>query len=236
MWSAENLPPTTVSTANRSGSVSRVKFFTFLAYFLYEGSDMAPLRSAAREWVMSCPPGTYFTTADVPGTPGSVDSALSRLAGPDGPIQRVRRGVYWRKGTQTRFGSAKPDPVRIALAAAGAGAGPAGATAANTVGLSKQVPRRPHIAVVGRVPKGLRGVQITARVNPHRVLLNPTEIAVLESVRDFDRYAEVPWPRARRRLRKLAAEGGIDLMKLAHVARHERSAGLRDRIADLMNA
>ncbi len=197
---------------------------------------MAAPQSAARDWVMSRPPGTYFTTADVPGTPGAVDSALSRLAGQDGPIQRVRKGVYWRKGTPTRFGTARPDPVQVALVAAGAGAGPAGASAANAVGLSTQVPRRPHIAVVGRAPKGLRGVQITARSNAHRVLLSPTEVAVLESVRDFDRYAEIPWQRARQRLRKHATDGTIDLTKLAIVAGHERSAGLRDRIANLVNA
>lgn len=193
-------------------------------------------KAEVRDWVISRAPGTYFTTADVPGTFGSVDSALSRLAGPDGPIQRVRQGVYWRKGTQTRFGSAKPDPAQIALVAAGAGAGLAGASAANAVGLSTQVPWQPHIAVVGRAPKGLHGVQITARANPHRVLLSPTEVAVLEGLRDFDRYAEVPWPRARQRLRKLAADGTIDLVMVADVAAHERSAGLRDRIADLVNA
>jgi hypothetical protein len=197
---------------------------------------MAPPRSAVRDWVLSRPPGTYFTTAQVPGTAGSVDSALSRLAGPDGPIQRVRQGVYWREGASTRFGSAKPDPTQIALVAGGAGSGPAGASAANSVGLSTQVPRRPHVAVVGRAPKGLHGVRITARANPHRVLLTPTEVAVLESVLDFDRYAEIPWPRARQRLRRLAADGAIDLKKLADVARHERSAGLRDRIAELVNA
>lgn len=197
---------------------------------------MAPPPSAVRHWVMERAPGTYFTTSDVPGTPGAVDSALSRLAASGGPIQRVRQGVYWRTGATTRFGAAKPDPVQVALVAAGAGAGPAGASAANAVGLSTQVPRRPHIAVVGRAPKGLHGVLITARANAHRVLLTPTEIAVLESVRDFDRFAEVPWPRARQRLRKLAADGAIDLTKLAVVADHERSAGLRDRITDLVSA
>jgi hypothetical protein len=197
---------------------------------------MAPPPSAVRDWVMARAPGTYFTTADVPGTPRAVDSALSRLAASDGPIQRVRQGVYWRTGASTRFGTAKPDPVHVALVAAGAGAGPAGASAANAFGLSTQVPEQPHIAVVGRAPKGLHGVHITARANAHRVLLSPTEVAVLESVRDFDRYAEVPWHRARKRLRKLAANGTIDLTKVAVVASHERSAGLQDRIADLAGA
>ena len=190
--------------------------------------------STARDWVMSQPPGTYFSTSDVPGTRGSADSLLSRLAAPDGPIQRVRQGVYWRKAAPTRFGSARPDPAQVAIVAAGPGAGPGGASAANSVGLSTQVPRRPHIAVVGRAPKGLPGVQITARANPHRVLLSPTEVAVLESVRDFDRYADISWPQARTRLRRLAADGKIDLVKVAGVAAHERGGVLRERITDLV--
>jgi hypothetical protein len=183
---------------------------------------------------MSQPPGTYFATSDVPGTPGAVGSTLSRLARPDGPIQRVRQGVYWRRSAATRFGSTQPDPAQVAIVAAGPGAGPAGASAANSVGLSTQVPRDPHIAVVGRAPKGLDGVRVIARSNPHRVLLSPADVAVLEAVRDFDRYASIPWPQARRRLRRLAADGKIDLIAIANVAAHERSAGLRRRIADLV--
>jgi hypothetical protein len=193
-------------------------------------------QGAVRDWVMALAPGAYFTTSDVPGTSGSVDSALSRLAAPEGPIQRVRQGVYWRKGVSTRFGHALPDPAQVALVAAGAGAGPAGPSAANSVGMSTQVPKRPHVAVVGRAPKGLHGVRVTARANPHRVLLTPTEVAVLESLRDFDRYTEIPWLRAKQQLRRLAADGTIDLKMLVRVAAHERAAGLRDRIADLVDA
>lgn len=193
-------------------------------------------RSAARDWVMAQPAGAYFTTSEVPGTTTAVDSLLSRLAGPDGPIRRVRQGVYWRKPAPTRFGSAKPDPARVAIVAAGPGAGPAGASAANSIGLSTQVPRRPHVAVVGRAPKGLKDVQVTSRSNPLRVLLSPAEVAVLEGLRDFDRYAEISWPQARQRLRRLASNGQVDLAKLAHVAAHERRAGLQDRIADLVGA
>jgi len=192
--------------------------------------------STARDWVMAQPPGTYFSTSDVPGTRGSADSTLSRLAAPGGPIQRVRQGVYWRTSAPTRFGSTRPDPAQVAIVAAGPGAGLGGASAANSVGMSTQVPRRPHIAVVGRAPKGLAGVQMTARSNPHRVLLSPFEVAVLESLRDFDRYADIPWPQARRRLRQLAANGEIDLIKVADVAARERGAGLRDRIADLVGS
>lgn len=190
--------------------------------------------STAREWVMAQPSGTYFSTSQVPGASTAVDSLLSRLARPDGPIQRVRQGVYWRKPVPTRFGSARPNPARAAIVAAGAGAGPAGPSAANTLGLSTQVPRRPHIAVVGRAPKGLSDVQVTTRSNPYRVLLNPTEVAVLEAVRDFDLYADITWPQARARLRRLASNGHIDIAKVAEVAVKERRAGLQDRIADLV--
>lgn len=191
-------------------------------------------QSATRTWVMAQPAGAYFNSSDVPGSSAAVDSLLSRLARPDGPIQRVRQGVYWRKPAATRFGSARPDPERVAMAAAGPGAGPAGASAANSIGLSTQVPRRPHIAVVGRVPKGLKDVHVTARSNAMRVLLSPAEIAVLEGIRDFDRYADITWPQARQRLRRLASDGRIDLAKLADVAGHERRTGLQDRIADLV--
>jgi hypothetical protein len=82
----------------------------------------------------------------------------------------------------------------------------------------------------------LKKVQVTARPNPHPVLLSPIEVAVLESVSDFDRYAEISWPNARRRLCRLAGTAQVDLAKLAAVAAHQRRAGLHDRIADLLEA
>lgn len=193
-------------------------------------------RSTVRDWVMAQPTGAYFTTSEVPGTSAAVDSLLSRLARPEGPIRRVRQGVYWRQPAPTRFGSSRPDPARVAIVAAGPGAGLAGASAANSLGLSTQVPRHPHIAVVGRAPKGLEGVKLTARSNPLRVLLTPTEVAVLEGLRDFDRHSEIAWPQARARLQRLASTGQIDLAKIADVAAHERRAGLTNRIADLVSS
>ena len=52
----------------------------------------------------------------------------------------------------------------------------------------------------------------------------------------IDRYADISWPQARTRLRRLAADGKIDLVKVANVAAHERGAGLRERITDLVEA
>ena len=192
------------------------------------------LRPTVRDWVLAREPGTCFTSADVPGRPETVAVTLSRLAAPGGPIVRARRGIYWRATPETRFGRAAPDPVEVALLAAGAGAGPAGVSAANTVGVSTQVPRRPHVAVVGRVPKGLADVRFTSRANPHRIRLSPIEVAVLEAVRDLDRHSEVPWPVARRRIRQMAEAGTVDLEVVAEVAAHERRAGLQKRMAELL--
>jgi hypothetical protein len=190
--------------------------------------------SNVRDWVLAREPGTCFTSADVPGRPETVAVALSRLAAPGGPIVRARRGIYWRATPETRFGRAAPDPEEVALLAAGAGAGPSGVSAANRIGISTQVPRRPHLAVVGRIPKGLPDVRFTSRANPHRIRLSPMEVAVLEAVRDLDRHSEVPWPVARRRIRRMADAGTVDLAAITAVAAHERRAGLQERMAELL--
>ena len=192
--------------------------------------------SSVRDWVLAREPGSCFTSSEVPGKPETVAVTLSRLAGSGGPIVRARRGIYWRRSPDTRFGSSAPDPEEVALLAAGSGAGPAGASAANRIGFSTQVPRRPHLAVIGRIPKGLPGVRFTSRSNPHRILLSPIEVAVLEAVRDFDRHSEVAWPVALRRIRRLADDGDIDLDAIAGVAAHERCAGLHERMAELLTA
>ena len=187
-----------------------------------------------RDWVLAQAPGTYFTSADVPGAPGRVAVTLSRLAVPEGPIVRARQGIYWRKGPMTRFGVGAPDPLRVALLAAGAGSGPAGASAANLLGLSTQVPSRPHVAVIGRAPKGLKEVRITTRSNAHRITLTPIGVAILEVLRDPDRVSELRWPQLRDRIIRRADEERIDLRVLAAVARRERPAALHERLDALL--
>ena len=60
-------------------------------------------QGAVAEWVDAYPTRSFFTPHDVPGTTSAVESALSRLARPDGPIQRVRQGLYWKKPPRTRM-------------------------------------------------------------------------------------------------------------------------------------
>lgn len=196
---------------------------------------MSP-RNGVADWVTARPSRSFFTTHDVPGSARAVESSLSRLAGPTGPIQRVRQGLYWKKPSTTRFGTARPDPTDAALAVAGPGAGLAGASAANALGLSTQVSRQPTIAVVGRPPKGLHGVRFTSRSNPQRITLSQVEVTMLEALRDFPDHSELAWPEARARLRRLVHDGRVDLQKVATVAASERRPGLSDRVADLKSA
>ena len=193
-------------------------------------------QNGVASWVAALPSGSYFTHRDAPGSVRAVESALSRLASSTGPIQRVRQGLYWKKPATTRFGTARPDPTDAAFIVAGPGAGLAGASAANALGLSTQVSRQPIIAVVGRPPKGLHSVRFTSRSNPQRIVLNHTEVTLLEALRDFPVHSELDWPAARVRIRQLVDDGQVDLQKVAAVGATERRPGLADRIADLVSA
>ncbi len=190
------------------------------------------VQGAVRAWTTDLPPRTVFKTADVPGPGGAVETALSRLAAdPDGPIQRVRRGWYWRKPAPTRFGSGRPDPATVAIAVAGPGSGLAGASAANSLGLSTQVPAVPTLAVFGRAPKGLMGVKVVTRSNLCRLPLNPTEVAALEVLCGFPSFVEASWPDTVNRIQGLIADGAVDAQRLAAAASAEYSSQIRDRVA-----
>ena len=188
------------------------------------------MRSATTDWVTALAPRTVFTSNDAPGTPSAVDSALSRLASdPDGPITRVRHGIYWRKPQPTRFGPGAPDPVAVALKVAGPGSGFAGISAANALGLTTQVPAIPTIAVVGRAPKNLAGVKIVCRYLK-RVDLRPTEVAVLETLRAFPQHVEADWSRLHWVVSGLVASSDVDATRLRAAAKADHTAGLSDRL------
>lgn len=188
----------------------------------------ASAASQVRDWIDGRPARSYFEPADVPGGASVVESTLSRLASdPDGPIVRVRNGLYWRKPPPNRWGAGRPDPLDAVFAVAGRGAGLSGASAANALGLSTQVPVVPTVAVLGRPPKGIEGVRVTTRSNLDRVDLNHTEVAVLEALRDFPHYVDVDADSIRRVLRGLVANGRIDIDKMRRVAVSDRKPEVR---------
>ena len=85
------------------------------------------------------------------GTRAAVDQALSRLS-KEGKLLRVARGAYVAP-VSSRFGTRAPTPEKVveALAAqSGELVVPHGAIAANTLGLTQQVPVREVYLTSGR--------------------------------------------------------------------------------------
>lgn len=190
--------------------------------------------SQVRDWIDGRAARSFFVPADVPGGTSVIESTLSRLASdPDGPIIRVRNGLYWKKPPATRWGPGRPDPVDAVFALAGRGAGLAGTSAANALGMSTQVPVVPTVAVLGRPPKGIDGVRVTTRSNVDRVDLSHTEVAVLEALRDFPHHVDVDAHSIRRVLRGLVADGRIDIDKVCRVAVSDRKPEVRKILSDV---
>jgi len=107
---------------------------------------MKRVRAKGRGWV--------FTPRDLIdfGTRGAVDMALSRLA-KAGDIRRIGRGLYDYPRQHDKLGALSPDPDSLAAAFAaqsGESLAPSGAAAANSLGLSNQVPAKVSYATNGR--------------------------------------------------------------------------------------
>jgi len=191
----------------------------------------ASVAGAARRRVERAKPGTFFRRRDFEGTDRAVESALSRLAAEE-ELVRVRKGLYWR-GKKTRFGMTRPTPLEVALAVAGPGSGPAGVAAAHHLGLTTQVPSVVEGAVPGRTPDPIRGIRFQSRPFSRRERrLTPTEIAVLEVLRDPG-SAEAPWPRVVERIRELAGDGTVRAGVLGAEAVEEPGVQARERWASV---
>lgn len=174
--------------------------------------------------VASAPPGHTFTVDEFLGmaSPTAIKTALSRLS-KRGALDRVRRGLY-HKPVLSRFGRGSMTPDRIALAAAhGKAPGPAGASAAAALGLSTQIPPRPTIAIVGNRPTSVPDVRFVERSNIERVTagLRPSEIALLEIVRDGFKWVELPELAIRTRVIELVGTGEIDVRRIRRAAKGE---------------
>lgn len=170
------------------------------------------------------------------GVQHAVEIALSR-AEKDGTLVRVHRGLYW-KGTKTRFGSTRPDPMAAALAVAKSsghprGVGPCGWTASHALGLSTQVPAVTHVAVAGRPPRGVKGVAFHQRAVGGRAGLRPLEVAVLEVLREYPHKVEADWQSVVDRVRSLAHTGDVDVQLVLHAASLERHQAVRERASAL---
>jgi predicted transcriptional regulator of viral defense system len=174
--------------------------------------------------VAAAAPGHAFTIEDFlgMGSPATVKTALSRLS-KRGAVDRVRRGLYY-KPRISRFGRGSMSADRIAFAAShGKAPGPAGASAAAALGLTTQIPPRPTIAIVGTRPTSIPDVRFVERSNVERVTarLRPSEIALLEVVRDGLKWVELPETAIRNRVSELVAAGDIDMRRIRRAAKGE---------------
>lgn len=135
---------------------------------------MKRVRAKGRGWVFT---PRHFVDF---GTRGAVDMALSRLA-KAGDIRRVDRGIYDYPRQHDKLGALSPDPDSLAAAIAaqsGDSLAPSGAAAANSLGLSTQVPAKASYAISGRSRiKRTGGRSLTLRHSRAPVLDDATDSA-----------------------------------------------------------
>jgi hypothetical protein len=179
----------------------------------------------------------FWRPEDFEGSPEAVAQALSRLVRA-GELRRVRRGLYWR-GSPTRLGMAPPPPERLAGEVAHVpGTGPAGWSAALALGLSTQVARRDAIAVPGRAPRSPSSVHFVSRASATKrrdERLRPSEVALFEVLRDWDRLVEVPTSEAVERIGRFAETGEVRLDRVARASGSEPPR-TRERLRHLLGA
>lgn len=179
----------------------------------------------------------FWRPEDFDGSPEAVAQALSRLARAD-ELRRVRRGLYWR-GAPTPLGMAPPPSARFVHEVVDApGTGPAGWSAGLALGLSTQVPRRETVAVPGRAPRSpgvIRFVSRAASVKRRDERLRPTEVALLEVLRDWDTLVEVPAVAAVERIARLVDSGALRLDRIVRASTTEPPR-VRERLRRLLAA
>jgi hypothetical protein len=135
-------------------------------------------------------PGRAFTFADFSDLPASaVAPALSRLT-KAGTIRRARKGVYYAP-RQTVLGEVPFDPIEVGRAASAVPVYPAGLSAASMLGLTTQVPARAELVVEGRRTTAPGAVELKSRHGTRRADLTAPEAALLEVLRDLDRYTDL---------------------------------------------
>lgn len=198
-------------------------------------SDLAVAPEVRKKVLRSS--GRFWRPEDFPGSPDAVAKVLSRLTAA-GEIRRVRRGLYWR-GEPTRLGMAPPPPDRIVGEVVTAtGTGPARWTAALALGLSTQVPRHETIAVPGRAPRNSGSVRFVSRaasLKRRDERLRPTEVALLEVLRDWETLVEVPFDIAIKRVASLVESGAIRLDRVVRASATEPPL-VRERLRRVLEA
>lgn len=179
----------------------------------------------------------FVRAGDFSGSPAAIERTLGRLVA-RGELVRVRNGLYYR-GADTPLGMAHPDPLDIiAELAPGRVFGPAAVTAANALGLTTQVARRPMFAVTGWDGRPLERARILRRGGVRgrgreAAELREIEVAVLEVLDAWTDVVELPAEAAVRRLTNVLRSGEVRRGALVVAGRTE-PARVRERLRFLL--
>lgn len=208
---------------------------------------MADLATAERlrQLIDDAPAGTFLHSRDLveacapEAHRAAVDAAMLRLVD-ELPLVRMRRGLYY-KGKPTRFGVTRPDQLTVAYEVCKErgyelGFGPAGYTAARTFGLTTQVPGVDEVAVPGRCPSDLPTVHFTSRSASSRTGLFPTEVALLEVLREWDRFSERGWDALVTAVASYVDARKVRLPQFRAAALRERHLGARELTGKLLSS
>ncbi len=178
----------------------------------------------------------FWKFSDLPGSASTAQHVLADLAD-QGELRRVRKGLYWR-GLNTPLGMSVPSAEQLTAELAGTrGVGPAGLSASNMLRLSTQVPRYSVVAVPGRPPESagaLKFVSRAARKARATARLQARDIAVLETLEDWEHVVEVPWEDAWNQLTTLL-ERDSDLAERLARASVTEPAVVRVRLSALLS-
>jgi hypothetical protein len=165
-------------------------------------------------------PGTLLSPSDVKGTtPTAASKAFSRLA-EKGVLKRAAKGLYYAPKA-TLLGPSQPSQLAILQKKTAHNSRPTGATAANLLGVSNQVPARAELVLYASAkPKHASAASVTLRksqgANAAKPIdLNPTDAALLEFLRDRGSRSELEPTATINRLRQvLLHEHKAELAKL----------------------
>ncbi len=168
------------------------------------------------QWATQLPEGELIDLNDIQRafpdkTRAALKMALKRLCEADDPLlARMTRGIYCRRilGERSRLILPPSARRRLAWRVAGTGAGLTGPNIINKLSWSTQVPASFSIAVVGRPPQRPElGVFFVGRSNQLRRNLTIWEVSLLEAVRCFDDWSEMPWNDALNKFRWKSQKG-----------------------------
>lgn len=186
--------------------------------------------ASVRERINAMPERSFVRVRDLEDgrdySARAVEVAISRLAHA-GIVSPIRKGLYW-KGPRTSTGMLPPTPAEVGVAVGGPGTGPSDLAAARFLGLTTQVPVKADMAVPGRAPAAVPGIEFHSRPYSRAMRgLKPAEVAVLEVLRMWPSGVEKDWDALRDRVADLVDKGIVRAEHVSAAVADERTPAVR---------